>query len=59
MSRKGCSPDDSATGGLFGRLKNELFHHRDWGGVEVPGFCLMLDAYLRYYNERRPKEGLG
>ena len=45
--------------GFFGRLKNEFFHHRDWSGVTIPEFCQMLDAYLRYYNEERPKEKLG
>ena len=59
MSRKGCSPDNSAMEGFFGRLKNEFFHHRDWSGVTMPEFCRMLDAYLRYYNEERPKEKLG
>ena len=59
MSKKGCSPDNSAMEGFFGRLKNEFFHHRDWSGVTIPEFCRMLDAYLRYYNERRPKEKLG
>ena len=59
MSKKGCSPDNSAMEGFFGRLKNEFFHHRDWSGVSIPEFCRMLDSYLRYYNEGRPKEGLG
>lgn len=59
MSKKGCSPDDSATEGFFGRLKNEFFHHRDWSGATMPGFCRMLGAYPRYYNEGRPKEKLG
>ena len=59
MSKKGCSPDNSAMEGFFGRLKNEFFHHRDWSGVTIPEFCRMLDAYLRYYNEERPKEKLG
>lgn len=45
--------------GFFGRLKNEFFHHRDWSGVTIPEFCRMIDAYLRYYNEERPKEKLG
>ena len=27
--------------------------------MTIPEFCRMLDAYLRYYNERRPKEKLG
>lgn len=59
MSKKGCSPDNSAMEGFFGRLKNEFFYHRDWSGVTIPEFCRMLDAYLRYYNEARPKERLG
>ena len=59
MSKKGCSPDDSAMEGSFGRLKNEFFHHRGWSGVTMPGFCRMLDAYPRYCNEERPKEKLG
>ncbi len=59
MSKKRCSPDNSAMEGFFGRLKNEFFHHRDWSGVTIPEFCRMLDAYLRYYNEERPKEKLG
>lgn len=59
MSKKGRSPDNSAMEGFFGRLKNEFFHHRDWSGVTMPEFCRMLDAYLRYYNEERPKEKLG
>ena len=59
MSKKGRSPDNSAMEGFFGRLKNEFFHHRDWSGVTMPEFCRMLDAYLRYYNEERPKEKPG
>ena len=59
MSKKGCSPDNSAMEGFFGRLKNEFFYHRDWTGIAVPDFCARLEAYLRYYNARRPKESLG
>jgi putative transposase len=28
MSKKGCSPDNSACEGFFGRLKNEMFYNR-------------------------------
>lgn len=59
MSKKGRSPDNSAMEGFFDRLKNEFFHHRDWSGVTISEFRRMLDAYLRYYNEERPKEKLG
>lgn len=27
MSRKGCSPDNAACEGFFGRLKNKMYHH--------------------------------
>ena len=59
MSKKGCSPDNSACEGLFGRLKNEFFYYRDWNGVTLDEFMAELDAYLRYYNEERTKESLG
>ena len=59
MSKKGCSPDNSACEGLFGRLKNEFFHFQDWSGVSMEEFICRLDAYLRYYNESRIKQSLG
>ena len=59
MSKRGCSPDDSAVEGFFGRLENEFSYHRDRTGVSVPESCKMLDAYPRHYNEERPKEKLG
>lgn len=59
MSKKGCSPDNAAMEGFFGRLKNEFFFHRDWRGVTMEEFAAMLDAYLRFYNEGRIKESLG
>jgi len=59
MSRKGCSPDNSACEGFFGRLKNEFFYHRDWEGVTFEGFVAELGAYIEYYNEGRIKQSLG
>jgi transposase InsO family protein len=59
MSKKGCSPDNSACEGLFGRLKNEFFYFQDWIGVSMEEFICRLDAYLRYYNESRIKQSLG
>lgn len=59
MSRKGCSPDNSACEGFFGRLKNEFFYHRDWSGVAMESFMELLDEYIRFYNERRKKQSLG
>lgn len=59
MSAKGCSPDNSACEGFFGRLKNEFFHHRDWEGVTAEEFMGRLEAYLVYYREERIKKSLG
>lgn len=59
MSAKGCSPDNAACEGFFGRLKNEFFYGRDWGGVGYEEFARRLDEWLRYYNEERIKQSLG
>lgn len=59
MSKKGCSPDNSACEGLFGRLKNEMFYNRDWTGVSIREFIDVLNEYLIWYNEKRIKTSLG
>lgn len=58
MSKKGCSPDNSACEGFFGRLKNEMFYNRSWRGVTIEEFIKRLDTYLHWYNEDRIKESL-
>jgi transposase InsO family protein/transposase-like protein len=59
MSQKGCSPDNSACEGLFGRLKNEMFYNQDWTDVSIPEFIDILNDYLIWYNEKRIKISLG
>lgn len=59
MSKKGCSPDNSACEGLFGRLKNEMFYSRKWEGVTISEFMEILNDYLIWYNEKRIKVSLG
>ena len=59
MSRKGCTPDNSACEGFFGRIKNEMFYYRSWQGVSITQFMNELDGYLRWYNEERIKISLG
>jgi putative transposase len=59
MSRKGCSPDNAACEGFFGRLKTELFYPRNWQDVSVDQFIGTVDAYIRWYNEKRIKISLG
>ena len=59
MSKKGCSPDNSACEGLFGRLKNEMFYSRKWENVTLSEFMGILNDYLVWYNEKRIKVSLG
>jgi putative transposase len=59
MSKKGCSPDNSACEGLFGRLKNEMFYNKDWSGISIEEFIDTLNTYLVWYNEKRIKISLG
>lgn len=59
MSRKGCSPDNAACEGFFGRLKNEMFFQRDWLSTTIHEFVAALDAYIRWYNTTRIKLSLG
>ena len=59
MSKKGCSPDNSACEGFFGRLKNEMFYGRNWQGISVEEFIKHLDQYMHWYAEERIKVSLG
>ncbi len=59
MSRKGCSPDNSACEGFFGRIKNEMFYDRDWSNVSQSDFIDILDEYLYWYTEERVTLSLG
>ena len=59
MSRKGCSPDNAACEGFFGRLKIEMFFSRDWLSTTIEEFVAAVDAYIRWYNEARINVSLG
>ena len=59
MSKKGCSPDNSACEGFFGRLKNEMFYGYSWVGVTIGQFIQELDKYIKWYAEKRIKLSLG
>ncbi|WP_455046428.1 IS3 family transposase [Mogibacterium timidum] len=59
MSQKGCSPDNAACEGLFGRIKNEFFYNQDWKNMTIEEFSHELDKYLHWYNEKRIKKSLG
>jgi putative transposase len=59
MSKKGCSPDNSACEGFFGRLKNEMFYCRSWENVTIDEFINEVDKYMHWYAEKRIKHSLG
>ncbi|MDR6208069.1 transposase InsO family protein [Paraburkholderia graminis] len=59
MSRKGCSPDNAACEGFFGRLKTELLYSRDRRTTTIDQFIETVDSYIRWYNAKRIKLSLG
>ncbi len=59
MSKKGCSPDNSACEGFFGRLKNEMFYCHSWEDTTIEVFIEEVNQYIRWYNEKRIKMSLG
>lgn len=59
MSKKGCSPDNSACEGFFGRLKNEMFYGRSWINITIDQFIEQLNLYIKWYSEKRIKMSLG
>lgn len=59
MSRKGCSPDNAACEGFFGRLKTEMYYGREWSGITPENFMRYVDTYIRWYNKQRIKLSLG
>ena len=59
MSKKGCSPDNAACEGFFGRLKNEMFYGHSWIGRSLDDFARELDDYINWYNCKRIKLSLG
>ena len=59
MSKKGCSPDNAACEGFFGRLKNEIFYGRSWIGVSMDDFINEINDYITCCNTKRIKQSLG
>lgn len=59
MSRKGYSQDNAACEGFFRRLKTELFYPHDWKAITIDQFAREVNAYIRWYNEKRIKISLG
>ena len=59
MSKKGCSPDNSACEGFFGHLKTEMFYGYNWDDYSIEEFIQELDNYLHWYRADRIKSTLG
>lgn len=59
MSKKGCSPDNSACEGFFGHLKNEMFYGYNWDDCSLEEFIQRVDAYINWYRTSRIKTTLG
>ena len=59
MLRKGSSPDNAACEGFFGRFKTNLFIPRNWRDITIDQFIQIVDAYIRWYNEKCIKIFLG
>jgi len=59
MSKKGCTADNAACEGFFGRLKNEMFYNRAWTDTSLQEFIDQVDEYIQWYNEERIKLTLG
>ena len=52
-SKKGCSPDNSACEGFFGRLKNEMFYCHIRKDTTVEDFIQERDEYIQMKNASR------
>ena len=59
MSKKGCSPDNSACEGFFGTMKNEFYYPNDWASVSTDEFIPQLEKYLVWFRDKRIKARLG
>ena len=59
MSKKGCSPDNLACEGFFGRMKNEMFYGEKWDKISVEEFISIINQYMQWYRDKRIKLSLG
>ena len=59
MSKKGCSPDNSACEGFFGHLKTEMFYGHNWDEYSIEEFIQEINGYMRWYCKDRIKSTLG
>ena len=59
MGAKGCSPDDAAAEGFFGRMKTESVYPERWEERTRDEVLVLIDDCIRWYNHERIKRSLG
>lgn len=59
MSAKGCSSDNVAAEGFFGRMKTESVCPEHWEEYTRDEVLVLIDDYIRWYNHERIKQSLG
>lgn len=58
MSKKGCSPDNSACEGFLGHLKTEMFYGHNWVQYSIEAYIQEIDSYMCWYCKDRIKSTL-
>ena len=56
---KGCSPDDAAAEGFFGRMKTESVHPGRWEERTRDEVLVPVDDCIRWHDHERIKRSLG
>ncbi len=59
MSKKGCSPENSAAERMSGRLKVEMYYGAGCKKRTIAELEQAVDVYLHWYDEERAKMSLG
>ncbi|MGE8652112.1 IS3 family transposase [Bifidobacterium adolescentis] len=59
MSAKGCSPDNAAAEGFFGRMKTESVYPEHWEERTRDEVLVLIGDYIHWYNHERIKQSLG
>ena len=57
--REGCSPDNAAAEGFFGRMKTESVYPEHWEKRTRDEVLVLIDEYIHWYNHERIKQSLG
>ena len=59
MSAKGCSPDNAAAEGFFGRMKTEAVYPEKWEEHTRNEVLALVDECIRWHDHERIKQSLG